>query len=171
VETIYLSIGGKASLVRYLVETALSGTNEPVPPAQRIGVAEIHAEPNPHRYLRMFAAMVRPMLERLAPIWQVVLEAAPTDAELSSLVTELQGRHVGNMRLVVEHLAEAGRLRPEISKDVAGDVLWAMNSPEVYRLLVVGRGWTAEMFENWLADTWQRVLLDDHVSPTKPVRK
>jgi len=169
VETIYLSIGGKASLVRYLVETALSGTDEPVPAAQRKGVAKVHAEPDPRRYLRMFAAMVRPMLERLAPIWQVVLEAAPTDAELSSLVAEVQGRHVGNMRLVIEHLAEAGRLRPELSKDVARDVLWAMNSPEFYRLVVIGRGWTAEMFENWLADTWQRLLLDDDVATTKPM--
>jgi AcrR family transcriptional regulator len=171
VETIYLSIGGKASLVRYLVETAISGADEPIPPLQRKGVAEIRAEPDPHVKLRLFAGMVRPMLERVAPIWQVVLEAEPTDAELSSVVAELQGRHVGSMRLVIDHLAEAGRLRPEISKDVARDVLWAMNSPQFYRLLVVGRGWTGETFENWLADAWQRLLLDDYVAPTKPVRK
>ncbi len=170
VETIYLSIGGKASLVRYLVETALSGTDEPVPPAQRKAVAEIRAETDPHRKLYLFAGMVRPILERLAPIWQVVLAAAPTDAELSSLVAELQQRHVGSMRLVIEHIAEAGRLRQGISKDVAGDVLWAMNSPEFYRLLVVGRGWNGEMFENWLADAWQRLLLDDDVTPVKAVR-
>src|SRR5260370_27751548 len=102
----------------------------------------------------MFASRVRPTREPLAPLCQVVLEAAPTDAELSSLVAEVQGRHVGNMRLVIEHLAEAGRLRPELSKDVARDVLWAMNSPEFYRLVVVARGWTAEMFEDWLAGTW-----------------
>jgi len=65
------------------------------------------------------------------------------------------------MRLVVEHLAEAGRLRPPISKDIARDVVWAMNSPEFYRLLVIGRGWSGEMFENWIADAWQRLLLDD----------
>jgi hypothetical protein len=41
------------------------------------------------------------------------------------------------------------------------DVVWAMNSPEFYRLLVVGRGWTGEMFESWIADAWQRLLLDD----------
>ena len=168
VETIYLSIGGKASLVRYLVETALSGEDEPVPALQRKGVAEIRAEQDPRRKLRLFAGMVRPMLERLAPIWQVLVEAEPSDAELSSLVAELQSRHVGSMRLVVDHLAEAGRLRPEISKDVAGDVLWAMNSPEFYRLVVVGRGWTGEMFENWLADAWERLLLDDDVAPGKP---
>lgn len=159
IETVYLSVGGKASLVRYLVETAISGTNEPVPPLQRKGVAKIRAEPDPRRKLKLFARMVRPMLERLAPIWQVVLEAAPTDTELRSLVDQLLERHVGSMRLVIEQLSETRGLRSKISKDIAGDVLWAMNSPEFYRLLVVGRGWTGEMFENWLADAWQKLLL------------
>lgn len=171
IETIYLSIGGKASLVRYLVETALSGTDEPVAPPQRKGVAEIRAEPDPRRKLQLFARTVRPMLERLAPTWQVVMEAAPTDADLRSLIAELQERHVGSMRLVIEHLAEAGRLRPAISKHAARDVLWAMNSPEFYRLLVVGRRWTGEEFENWLGDAWQRLLLHDDPGSTKPMRK
>jgi AcrR family transcriptional regulator len=161
IETVYLSVGGKASLVRYLVETALSGTDVPVAPQERAGVMEIRAESDPRRKLRLFAGMVRPMLERLAPIWQVALEASRTDPELSSLVAELLHRHVGSMRLVVEDLAEAGRLRAAISKDIARDVVWAMNSPEFYRLLVVGRGWTGEMFESWIADAWARLLLDD----------
>jgi AcrR family transcriptional regulator len=161
VETIYLSIGGKATLVRFLIETALSGTDEPVPPHKRKGVNEIHAERDAQRKLELFARMVRPMLERLAPISQVVVEAAPADSELSSLVAELQQRHAGSMRLVVEHLSEAGCLRQSISKEIARDVMWAMNSPEFYRLLVIGRGWTGEMFEKWLADAWQRLLLDN----------
>jgi AcrR family transcriptional regulator len=166
IETVYLSIGSKASLVRYLVETALSGTDKPVPPLERAGVKEIHAEVDPRRKLSLFAQMVRPMLERLAPIWQVVLEAATTDAELSSFVAELQTRHAGNMRLVIEHVAETGRLRPQMSKDMARDVVWAMNSPEFYRLLVGGRGWSGERFEKWLADAWQRLLLDDDGAST-----
>ena len=161
IETIYLSIGGKAGLVRYLVETALSGTDKPVPPVERAGVREVRAEPDPRQKLRLFARMVRPMLERLAPIWFVVLEAAPSDKELSSLVDELQQRHAGSMQLVIEHLLETGRLRPHMSKDMARDVVWAMNSPEFYGLLVGRRGWTGEMFESWLTDAWQRLLLED----------
>ena len=161
IETIYLSVGSKAALVRYLIETALSGAQEPVPPQEREGVEEIRAEPKPRRKVQLFARMVRPMLERLAPIWTVVMEAAPSDPELDSLVRELRERHVGSMRLVVEHLAEAGGLRPDLSPDVAADVLWATNSPEFYHLFVVGRGWSGDAFERWLADAWQRLLLVD----------
>ena len=162
VETIYLSVGPKAALVRYLVETALSGEDEPVPPLERQGVEEILAEPDQRRKVRLFARVVRQLQQRLAPIWAIVLEAAPADAELISLVQELNERHIGNMRLFVEHLARAGGLRAGLSADLAADVVWATNSPEFYRLLVHGRGWTGDMFERWLADAWQRLLLDDH---------
>lgn len=160
IETIYLSVGGKPSLVRYLVETALSGTDEPIPPLEREGVQQIRAEADPHRKLEMLARMVHLLLGRLAPIWQVVLEAAPTDRELRSLVVELKQRHVGSMRSVIEDLVAAGPLRQGISREIATDVLWAMNSPEFYSLLVAGRGWSSERFETWLADAWQRLFLD-----------
>ena len=167
IETIYLSIGGKPSLVRYLVEIALSGAEEPVPPLEREGVSEIRAESDPHRKLQMLAQMVHLLLDRLAPIWQVVLEAAPTDAELRSLMAELKERHVGSMRSVIEDLVAAGPLRPGISREIAADVLWAMNSPEFYSLLVSGRGWSGEIFEAWLADAWQRLFLDSRGSGSK----
>lgn len=164
IETIYLSVGSKAALVRYLIETALSGAEEPVPPQEREGVEEIRAEPSPRRKVQLFARLVRPMLERLAPIWTVVMEAAPSDPELDSLVQELRERHVGSMRLVVEHLAAAGGLRPDLSPNIAADVLWATNSPEFFHLLVVGRGWSGDALESWLADAWQRLLLVDDQS-------
>ena len=161
IETVYESVGGKAQLVRYLVETALSGTDEPVPPEQRRGIAEIHAEPSARRKLVLFAGVVRPMLQRLAPIWQVVAEAAPHDADLRAMLLQLRGRHVSSMRMVIEHIATAGQLRSNISIDTARDVLWAMNSPEFYWLLAVGRDWSGEQLEEWLADAWQRLLLED----------
>ncbi|HEV2218894.1 MAG TPA: TetR/AcrR family transcriptional regulator [Candidatus Dormibacteraeota bacterium] len=161
IETIYLSVGGKPSLVRFLVETALSGADEPVPALEREGVKEIRAEPDPHRKLQMFGRMVRQLNERLAPIWQVTLEAAPFDPELRSLIGELKQRHVGSMRAAVQDLVAAGPLRKEISSEVAADVLWAMNSPEFYGLLVAGRGWSGDRFEAWFADALQRMFLGD----------
>jgi hypothetical protein len=79
-----------------------------------------------------------------SPIWAVVLEAAPGDAELVSLIHELNERHICNMRLFVEHLAAAGCLRPGLSI-LAADVVWATNSPEFYSLLVRGRGWNGDI--------------------------
>ena len=160
VETLYLSVGPKAAIVRMLVETALSGTDEPVPAPERDWVQRFTAEPNPRLKIRLHAApAIRALHERLAPLWRVVLEAAPGDPELRSLMEELNQRRVGHMRLMAQHLADEAGLRPGLSVDMAADVLWAMNSAEFFGLLVGDRGWDSATFEQWLADTWIRLLL------------
>jgi len=109
VETLYLSVGPKAAIVRYLVETALSGTWEPVPGPERDWVRKFTAEPDLRLKVRRFAApAVRALHQRLAPLWTVLTEAAPGDAELRSVVEELNQRRVGHMRLMAQHLADQG---------------------------------------------------------------
>jgi len=162
VETLYLAVGPKAAIVRYLVETSLSGSEEPVPAPERDWVGEFTAEPDPWRKIRLHAApAIRELLERLAPLWAVLLEAAPGDAELRSLMEELNGRRVGHMRLMAQHLAHQSALRSGLAVDTAADILWAMNSTEFYGLLVRERGWDPATFELWLADAWIRLLLPD----------
>jgi AcrR family transcriptional regulator len=158
-ETLYTAFGPKPRLVRHLVEVALSGADEPVPALERAWVREIQAEPDPGRKVQMFAAGVRRLQERLAPLWAVVKEAANGDDELRAMVDELNGRRAMHMRVFVDHLAAAGGLRPDLTPEVAADMIWAMNSSEFFALLVLERGWAPEAFESWLADTWKRLLL------------
>jgi AcrR family transcriptional regulator len=165
VETIYLAVGPKPALVRELVEAALSGEDRPVPPLERAGVREIQAEPDPRRKVQRFARLVRELQERLAPIWAVAEAAAPADAALAALLEELYARHVGSMRLFVDHLAAAGHLRAGLAPDLATDLLWAMNSPAFYRLLVGQRRWSGDTLERFLADAWQLLLLPDAAAP------
>ena len=165
VETIYLAVGPKAALVRELVERALSGEDRPVPPLERAGVREIQAEPDPRRKVRRFARLVRELQERLAPIWAVAEAAAPADAALAALLEEVYARHVGSMRLFVDHLAGAGHLRAGLAPDLATDLLWAMNSPAFYRLLADQRRWSGDTLERFLADAWQLLLLPDAAAP------
>ena len=165
VETIYLAVGPKAALVRELVELALSDAERPLPPLEREGVRAITAEPDPRRKVRLFARLVRQLQERLAPLWAVVEAAAPGDADLAALVAELYARHVGSMRLFVDHLAAAGCLRAGLAPTLAADLLWAMNSPAFYRLLAVERRWSGDTVERFLADAWQLLLLPDPPGP------
>jgi hypothetical protein len=48
-----------------------------------------------------------------------------------------------------------------VDVDRAADIVWATNSPELYLLLVVQRGWSASAYEQFLVDAWTRLLLDD----------
>ena len=142
-------------LFRLLVETAISGTDAPVPALERDYVRAIRAEPDPTRKLTLSAQAIGRIQQRLAPLVQVLQQAAAGDAELAALWRGIADRRAANMRL----LAATGALRPELSVEEVADVLWSMNSPELYLLLVGRRGWDPDRYQRWLADAWQRLLL------------
>jgi hypothetical protein len=48
-----------------------------------------------------------------------------------------------------------------MSVDEARDVLWTLNSHEVYRMLVEDRGWSQKRYRNWLARMLASALLAD----------
>jgi AcrR family transcriptional regulator len=159
-ETVYASVGTKPALMRHLVEIALSGTDEPIPALERASTQAIRAEPDPRQKLVMFAGVIRHLNERVAPLWEVVKEAAAGDAELRALSEEFDRRRAGHMRVfVAEGLEATGVLRPGLSVETAADVVWATNAPEFFLLLVRDRGWDPVFFERWLADTWTRLLV------------
>ena len=158
-DTVYAAVGAKPVLFRLLVETAISGTDEAVPALERDYVRAIRAEPDPARKLALYAEAVGRIQQRLAPLFQVLQQAAAADAELGALWQEISERRAANMGLLAGELAATGALRPELTVEQAADVLWSMNSPELYLLLVGQRGWDPDRYQRWLADAWQRLLL------------
>jgi AcrR family transcriptional regulator len=158
-DTVYAAVGAKPVLFRLLVETAISGTDEAVPALERDYVRAIRAEPDPARKLALYAQAVGRIQQRLAPLFRVLQQAAAADAELGALWQEISERRAANMGLLAGELASTGGLRPGLPVEEAADVLWSMNSPELYLLLVDQRGWPPDRYQRWLADAWQRLLL------------
>ena len=158
-ETVYAAFGPKPALFRYLIEIALSGTDAPVPALERASTREMQAEPDPSQRLEMFARVIRLIQERLAPLFDVLREGARTDPDLKACLDELSERHVGHMRAFAANLAAVGGLGEGLSIEMAGDVIWIMTSVEFFLLCVRERGWTADFFEQWLADALKRLLL------------
>jgi AcrR family transcriptional regulator len=158
-DTVYAAVGPKPVLFRLLVETAISGTQAPVPALERDYVRAIRAEPDPARKLTLYAQAVGRIQQRLAPLVQVLQQAAAGDAELRALWQEISERRAANMGLLAGELAATGALRPELTLQEVADVLWSMNSPEFYLLLVGQRGWDPDRCQQWLADAWQQLLL------------
>jgi len=50
-------------------------------------------------------------------------------------------------------------LRPGLGVERAADILWTLNHPDVWLLLVGERGWTPGQWERWLAATASQQLL------------
>lgn len=158
-DTVYATAGKKPSLFRLLVELAISGLDRPLPAKERDYVRAIRAEPDAAEKLRIYAAALSKIQPRLAPLFQVLQGAAPLEKELEALWQGISKRRADNMRLLAEDLAGTGRLRRGLTVTKAGDILWSMNSPEFYLLLVEQRRWPPKAFEAWLADAWIRLLL------------
>jgi AcrR family transcriptional regulator len=158
-DTVYAAVGRKPKLFRLLVEAAISGQDGPVPAEQRDYVKAMQAEPDPTRKLRLYAAALRAIQPRLAPLFRVLQAAAPLDADLHAMWQEIAARRATNMRLLASELAATGRLQAGMSVATAADILWSLNAPEFYLLLVEQRGWSPAKFEAWLAEAWQRLLL------------
>lgn len=173
-ETVYATLGPKPAVFRHLIETALSGADEPIPPLERDYAEQVLAEQDPHRLIDIYARAMRLTQERLAGLFDVLSHAATTAPELADYVRELTERRAHYTRVIAEHLAEIGGLREDVTVQTAADVLFALNSSEFFLLLARDRHWEADQFERWLADAWKRVLLpapgpgQGRRAPTRP---
>jgi AcrR family transcriptional regulator len=159
VDTVYAAAGRKPALLRELVETSLSGTDETVPAQQREYVLRIRAAPTAREKVAIYAAAVGEIGVRMAPIHRALAEASATDPECAALRTEISARRAENMRRFAADLRATGELRPDLTDDEVADIVWSMNAAEYRALLVGERGWTSERFGEWLADAWTRLLL------------
>lgn len=158
-DTVYASVGKKAAVFRLLIELAISGADDPVPALERTYVKEIAAEPDARRKLALYAGAVCAIQPRLAPLVQVLKEAAGQDAELLAVWTEISNRRAANMRIFARELESTGSVRDDLPIDTVADIIWSMNGPEYYQLLVEQRRWPIDRYQQWLADAWARLVL------------
>lgn len=160
VDTVYATVGPKPVVFRLLLETAISGTDDAVPPEERDYVRRMRAEPRARQKLQIYAEAVAAMSSRMGPLHLMLRDAAAQAPELTRIRDEIAERRARNMRLLAEDLIATGDLRPGLAVDEIADVIWTMNSAEFHYLLVRERGWSAEVFERWLTDCWCRLFLD-----------
>jgi hypothetical protein len=78
--------------------------------------------------------------------------------ELADLAQQVEARRHQNQARLIASLHEAGALRHDLEAEEALDVLWALTSYDLYRMLVVKQGWEPVRYELWLAR-----LLSEHL--------
>lgn len=158
-DTIYALVGRKPEILRELIEMAISGADGPVAPEEREYVQRMLAEPDPRQKLAIYASAMQAIQTRMAPLLLALRDASSTEPEAEQVWKAISERRAANMRRLVVDLGE-GVLRPELSDDTAADIIWATASSEVFILLTTQRRWSLRQYEDWLYDTWCRLLLD-----------
>jgi hypothetical protein len=90
---------------------------------------------------------------------RVIRNAATADADIAALWGRIQSDFHDNQRTIVAALAKNAPLRDGLDVDRAADILWTLNHPDTWLLLVAERGWAPEEWERWFAATVAEQLL------------
>lgn len=150
-QTVYNAFGSKPSLVKQVYDVTLVGDDEPVPFGERPETVALREEPDARAFLLGYAAVGRSMIERLGPLLRVLVAGARSgDSELQDFVDTVNGERLTGAEMMVAHLLELGALRDGVSPEEARDAIWALNSVEVWSLLVELRGWSGERYADWV---------------------
>jgi AcrR family transcriptional regulator len=163
-KTVYLAFDTKSGVLRALWNLLLRGDEEPVPVGERPWFRAVLDEPDPERKLLLNIANAKAVRARLGRLLQVLRDAAPVDPDVAQLWRRIESDFYENQRAVVEDLHASNALRPGLTAERAAAVVWALNHPELYRLLVVERGWTPDEHEEFLVDLLCSHLLRDESS-------
>jgi hypothetical protein len=87
------------------------------------------------------------------------------DAEAAKLLEKKRQERANGQARVVDGLRRRKALRTELDAGQALDVVYALMSPELHRVLTVERGWDEQRYEQWLGDTLCATLLADGLQP------
>jgi AcrR family transcriptional regulator len=151
--TVYRLFSSKLGILRALLDTSIAGDDQPVPIQERPEVAALLAESGAEKVLRGFVSVAVGINVRSNDLYRILSSAATSDPGAAELFAEYQRQRAKGQGRVARSLARGGALRPGLRERDAADLIHALASPELYRLLVVDRGWSQERYETWLTST------------------
>jgi AcrR family transcriptional regulator len=151
--TVYRLFSSKHGILKALLDVSIAGDDEDVAVAERPAVRSLLTEGNARQQLEGFVAFTVQINARIEPLYRILVSAAGTDRDAAALLDELTRQRQQGQRVIARSLAKAGALETGVRERDAADVIHALMSPELYRLLVVDRGWKPDRYERWLAST------------------
>jgi AcrR family transcriptional regulator len=158
-KTVYVAFETKSGVLRALWNLLLRGDEADVPIPERAWYREVLAEKDPERTIRLGAHNSRLVKERAGGVLAVIRNAAHSDPDVGALWGRIGTEFYENQKAVVQSLHKLKALRPGLGVTRGADLLWTLNHPDVWELLVRQRGWTPQQYERWLGDSLVEQLL------------
>jgi len=163
-KTVYLPFSTKSGLLRALWDLRLKGDQRDAPVVEHDWFREVMEETDPVRQLELNARNSRLAKTRIGGLFRVIRGAAEVDPDCGALWRLIQDEFRGNQRMIVEAIHRNAGLRAGLDVERATDILWTLNHPDVWILLVGERGWRPSAYERWLAQTTCAQLLGSPIT-------
>ncbi len=159
-KTVSAAFGSKRGILAELISPTAFGDR-----VQNL-LGRLRGASDPLQRVQLVAQMTRQIYESLAPEFDLLRGAGTVAPELADLGRQIEARRRQNVARLIGYLEEQRVLRPGVAPAEAVDVLWALSSYDLYRMLVGEGGWTLDRYEDWLAQLLREQLLLD--SPSGP---
>ncbi len=159
VQTVYFHYGNKRTVLKEVMDVLAVGDDAPVPLLERPWVEQARDEPDARRALGIWLRNGRVIFGRVAPMLSIVRDAAGADPEMAEQWRTNQDQRYIAFRTLAEMLAAKKALRPGLTVQKAADIIFTLDSPEVYLLLTVERGWSPAQWQSWVTDAIAQAIL------------
>ncbi len=155
VQTVYSSLGSKAKILERITQSWMEE-------AQTVSLAQASLqETDARQQLRLLAELNRRQLEVGSDVVAIYQEAARADPRMASTLQHVLAAREREIRKLLR--TTAPHHRSGLTLDGALDITLALTLVEVYRTLVIERGWSARRYEGWLGDSLIAQLLHEPV--------
>jgi AcrR family transcriptional regulator len=146
VPTVYAIFGSKKGIITELLDMARFGD------AYQALIAQVMKITDPLERLAFAPRFARQIYESEIPVERLLRGAGMLTPELAAVEQERDCSRREAQAMLIDGLERAKLLRAGLDREAARDVLWAMTSRELYRMLVRERGWPAKRYEEWLTN-------------------
>lgn len=158
-DTVHAIFGSKAQVLTALIDLRLVPDGAVLNVTQRPDAQAIKNEADQRRQIELFAKFIAGISTELRPVFEVLRTASAVEPEMGKVFEEMDDFRLKNMQTYSTWIAARGPLR--VNTRQAGEIIWALASPDVARMLCDELGWTESQHARWLADTLIRTLLPD----------
>jgi len=148
-QTIYTAFGTKPKLLAAVLDARIAGDDEPIPVAERTWVESLPDAADAAAAIAVVATAATRILDRVAPVYDV-LRSAASDREVNALLEANRSGRRRDQHMLAEILSSAGFLAPDLDVDDAADVIYALVNEDVFLMLTVDCAWNLDRYRTWL---------------------
>lgn len=152
--TIYAIFKSKRGVLQSLIDDAL--------PAEQFTAlvdGSMH-EQSPKKRLSITAKLSRQIYDAESELMDILRGASVVAPEFKELEQERERRRYERQGEYVKKLIQDKALAKRLTLRQARDILWSLTGRDMYRMLVIERGWTSDAYEKWLGQVLVESLLN-----------
>jgi len=158
IPTIYSLFQSKRGILRALMDEAL-----PVD-QHRLLLQSVDQEKSAEGYLALAAKIARHMYDAERAQMDIFRGASVLAPEFKELEREREERRYKRQEETIKAMVtlQSSSFSKGLSVSKIQDILWAFTGRDMYRMLVVEKGWESDEYEKWLAQLLIKTLVSHH---------